>query len=165
MNSKTFGLIAAVLACGLLASASWGADNVAFLEDVIRGSLAEVKMGQLAQQNGGTEDVRSFGAKLVADHLAVKDQAAILAKSTGAQVPNEPTPAAKDEYEHLQTLSGADFDKVFAAHMVMDHIATIQKFEEQAKAGGDEVAQFANASLPILQEHLDIAEDLAKQAK
>ena len=165
MNRKTIGLTAAVLACGSLALASWGADNASFLEDVVRGSLAEVKMGQLAQQNAGTEDVRSFGAKLVADHSATMDQAAILLKSMGAQIPNEPTPAAKEEYKHLQTLTGADFDKVFAAHMVMDHIATIQKFEEQARAGGDEIAQFANASLPTLQEHLDIAEALAKQAK
>jgi putative membrane protein len=145
-----------------LASASWAADNATFLQDAIKGSLAEVQMGQLAQQNGGSDGVKSFGAQLVSDHSTALDQAKTLASSSGAPVPDEPTPEAKAEYEKLQGLTGAEFDEEFSKHMVMDHEKDIAKFEEQA-AGSDEVAAFAKQTLPTLQKHLEIATELSKQ--
>ena len=39
----------------------------------------------------------------------------------------------------------------------------IQKFDEQARGGSDEVGHFAKATLSTLQMHLDIAKDLAKK--
>ncbi len=162
MHDKIIGTTAAALAGALMASASWAADDATFLKEAIQGSLAEVKMGQLAQQNGGTEDVRSFGTKLVTDHSAAMDQATALAESIDAPVPDQPKPEAQKEYEKLQGLTGAEFDKEFAEHMVMGHEKEIAKFEEHAQSGSNEVAEFAKATLPTLELHLDLARDLAK---
>ena len=162
MQTKIIGVAAAALAGAVISAASWAADDATFLKDAIQGSLAEVKMGQLAQQNGGSDEVRSFGTKLVTDHSAAMDQASALAKSMNAPVPDQPTAEAQEEYEKLKVLTGDDFDKEFAEHMVADHEKDIQKFEEQAKSGSGEVAQFAKATLPTLQTHLDLAQDLEK---
>jgi putative membrane protein len=156
MQSKL--LIAAILVGGL-ATSSWAADQSTFLQDAIAGSMAEVQLGQLAQQNGSSADVKSFGQTLVTDHSKAMDQAAALAKSMSVQVPTEPTPEAQKEYQKLHSLKGAEFDKEFAQHMVSDHEKDIKKFEEEALGAG-QVAQFAKATLPTLQTHLDMAKKI-----
>jgi putative membrane protein len=85
------------------------------------------------------------------------DQASALAKSMYLEVPTEPKADAQQEYEKLQGLKGAEFVKEFAEHMVMDHQKEIEKFEEQAEGGSDEVAQFAKQTLPVLNTHLELA--------
>jgi putative membrane protein len=148
-----------------LASASFAADEATFLQDAVQGSLAEVQIGQLAQQNGGSEDVKAFGRTLVTDHTKSMDQASALANSMNVKVPTEPKPEAQQEYEKLQGLQGAEFDKAFAEHMVMDHQKEIEKFEEQAQGDSEEVAQFAKQTLPVLNTHLDLAKKIEAQQK
>jgi putative membrane protein len=164
MQSKTVWLAATMLSA-LLTSASFAADESTFLQDAIQGSLAEVQMGQLAQQNGSAEDVKAFGQTLITDHSKSMDDASALAKSINVEVPTEPKAEARQEYEKLQGLKGAEFDKEFAEHMVMDHQKEIEKFKEQAAGGSDEVAQFAKQTLPVLNTHLDLAKKLEAQHK
>jgi putative membrane protein len=156
------GLAAAALAGALMTSASWAATATesTFLKEAIQGSIAEVKLGQLAQQNGGSDKVRQFVSQLVTDHSASKDQADALAKSLGASVPDQPSASAQKEYKRLQSLTGAQFDKEFAKHEVMDHEKDIREFEKAAKSGNGQVAQFAQATLPTLRHHLEMAKNL-----
>ncbi|WP_284736109.1 DUF4142 domain-containing protein [Dongia deserti] len=132
-----------------------------FLKEAIQGSMAEVQIGELAQKNGESEDVRAFGATLVEDHSQSLEKATDLAKDVGVSVPDEPKPEAQKEFEELQSLSGAEFDKAFAEHMVMNHQKEIEKYEEQSQSGEGEVAEFASATLPTLRQHLEAARNLA----
>jgi putative membrane protein len=93
------------------------------------------------------------------------DQASALAEFMNVEVPTKPKAEAQQEYEKLKALKGADFDKAFAEHMVMDHQKEIEKFEEQAEGGSDEVAQFAKQTLPVLNTHLDLAKKIEAQQK
>jgi predicted outer membrane protein len=49
--------------------------------------------------------------------------------------------------------------------MVMGHQKEIEKFEEQAQDGDDEVAQYAKQTLPVLNTHLDMAKKIEAQQK
>ena len=68
----------------------------------------------------------------------------------------------KKMYDQLARTSGAQFDKEFAQHMIMDHKEDIGKYEKEAKSKGP-LAQFAQQTIPILQKHLQTAERLAEQ--
>jgi putative membrane protein len=149
-----FGLI--MLASVTVASAK---PNQAFLTDAIQGNLAEISMGQLAQKNGGSDGVRSFGQMLVQDHSAANEKAKTLAQAQGVTPPTAPKPESKTEFDRLSKLNGDAFDKEFAKHMVADHKEDIAEFEAQAK-GSDEVASFAKDTLPTLQKHLQTAQSL-----
>ena len=46
-----------------------------FIGKAIEGNLAEVQMGQLAQEKGTRDDVKSFGRMLQQDHSAANQQA------------------------------------------------------------------------------------------
>jgi len=130
-----------------------------FLKEAIQGDLAEVQMGQLAQQKGQSEDVKQFGQMLQQDHSQNLQQAQQLAQQEGITPPNAPNAEQKKAYERLSKLSGAQFDRQFAKDMVADHKKDIAKYQKEAKGSGP-IAQFAQQTLPTLQKHLQTAQQI-----
>src|SRR5690349_12206595 len=109
------GLSATMVVGGVLLSAPAFADPPdAFVKEAIQGNIAEVKMGELAQKNGASDGVKSFGKMLVTDHGKAKAQTVSLAKSLHIDPPTEPSAEAKQDYDKLAKLKGDDFDKEFA---------------------------------------------------
>jgi putative membrane protein len=129
------------------------------LTEAIQINLAEISVGDLAQKNGGSDDVKSFGKMLVEDHTASNTKATSLAQAKGITPPAEPNAEEKKMHDDLAKLSGAEFDREFAKAMVMGHEKAIAKFEVVAK-GDDDVAKFAQETLPTLQKHLKTAQSL-----
>lgn len=132
-----------------------------FLTDAVRGNLAEVKIGELAQERGQSEGVREFGKMLVEDHSKAMKETAELAKDLGVIPPAEPTTEQMRKHDALARLSGAEFDREFAAEMVKGHQEEIAKYEKQAQSGDSKVAELAEDTLPTLKEHLAAAQRLA----
>jgi putative membrane protein len=62
---------------------------------------------------------------------------------------------------NLESLSGAEFDRAFANHMVMGHERAISKFEAASASLQDaSLKKYADKTLPILNKHLRLAQDL-----
>jgi putative membrane protein len=123
--------------------------------------LAEVTMGQLATQKGQSEQVKQFGQQMVTDHTKANDQLIQIAKQKGAAVSAEPMPADKKAAARIGNLSGDKFDKEFSQRMVMDHKKVIAMFEKESKTGSDpDLKAFATQTLPVLQHHLEMAQQL-----
>lgn len=157
---------AAALLCGPAAAQSTHADKASqkFMTNAIEGDLAEINVGKLAQQKGTTEAVRNFGEKLANDHSANKSQADQVAAQLGMKPPSGSSFGEKAEYLKLKVLSGKTFDRTFAKDMVSDHKETIKAFQKQAAKTGP-AADFAKQSLPTLQEHLQIAQQLQQSSQ
>jgi putative membrane protein len=83
------------------------------------------------------------------------------AASMNIPAPTDPKPEAKQEYDRLAKLSGAEFDKEFIKGMVEDHHKDIDAFEKQARAG-NAASKIAADQLPTLKKHLEMAEKLQK---
>jgi putative membrane protein len=161
MNKLVFAaIVAASLApAAVLAAASKAADRT-FITDAIQGNLAEIQMGQLAQQKGQNDAVKSFGQMLVTDHQADNDKAKQVASQLGVTPPTQPSAKEKAGYRKLAKLSGAAFDRQFARMMVTDHKQTIAQFQREAKKTNDPLGRYASDSLPVLKKHLDTAEKI-----
>jgi putative membrane protein len=149
---------AVLILAGSIATASAKSDTT-FLTDAIQINLAEISVGDLAQKNGDSDDVKSFGKMLVDDHTASNTKATSLAQANGVTPPTEPKAADKQKRDELAKLSGAEFDREFAKAMVKGHEAAIGKFEAASK-GDDDLAKFAQETLPTLQKHLKTAQSL-----
>jgi putative membrane protein len=150
---------AALILAGSITTAPAKSDTT-FLTDAIQINLAEISVGDLAQQKGGSDDVKSFGKMLVDDHTASNAKATSLAQANGVTPPTEPSAADKKKHDELEKLSGAEFDREFAKAMVKGHEEAIAKFEAASK-GNDDVAKFAQETLPTLQKHLKTAQSIA----
>jgi predicted outer membrane protein len=142
---------------------SHGTDQ-SFLAEAVQGNLAEIQLGQLAQQNASSQTVKQFGHRMVADHTSLLEQAKSLASAKGIGLPT--SPSAKDEttYQSLKAKTGAAFDKAYISDMLSDHRQDIAKFQTEAKSGADaDIRALASKALPTLQEHLRLAEHAARQ--
>jgi putative membrane protein len=152
--------LASMLAAPLALAADTKAD--AFMQKAIEGNLAEIKVGQLAQQKGDSEGVRHFGTVLEQDHSQANQQAMTAASSMGVAPPAEPSPKEQKEYQKLASLSGKKFDKTFTKDMIKDHKKDIAEYKKEAKSSNGPAASYAEQSLPVLHKHLQLAESLER---
>jgi putative membrane protein len=67
-------------------------------------------------------------------------------------------------YERLSHKTGTDFDKAYIEDMVKDHKSDIAAFEKEVNSGSDSEAKaVAQKALPIIREHLRMAQQIAGQ--
>jgi putative membrane protein len=132
----------------------------AFLKKAIEGNYAEVQMGQLAQKNGQSDGVKKFGQMLSDDHSAANQKAMDAAKSMGVTPPDGPNAKQKADYEKMSKMTGAQFDKQFATHMVADHQKDIAEYKKESKQS-DAAGDYAKGQIDTLQKHLDTAKSLS----
>src|SRR3954464_1426567 len=130
-----------------------------FLKEAIEGNFAEVEMGQLAKKQASSDGVRSFGDMLEKDHSAANQKATAAATSLGMTPPTSPNKKQKADYEKMSKLSGAQFDKMFATHMIADHKKDIKDYEKAKKK--DAAGSYATETLPTLHKHLETAQSLS----
>ena len=130
-----------------------------FLKKAIEGNFAEVSMGDLAQKNGQSDDVKSYGKMLSTDHAAANEKALDAAKGLGMNPPTEPNAKQKADYDRMSKISGAGFDKMFAAHMVADHQKDIAEYKKASKLK-DAAGEYASGQIDTLQKHLEDAKSL-----
>jgi len=137
-----------------------------FIEEAAAGGLAEVQLGKLAQQKSQSTQVKDFGARMVQDHGKANDELKAIADSKGVQVPAAPDKSHQKDVDKLSKLSGAQFDREYAAHMLSDHRKDVSEFRKEADQAKDsDVKAFAGKTLPTLQEHLTLAQNLNDSVK
>jgi putative membrane protein len=158
MSRAAFVLATVVAAGPALAKSPPGQ---AFLTKAIQGNLAEVQMGQLAQEKGQSDDVKAFGQQLVKDHGEANQRATGVASTIGLTPPSEPNSKQKADYSRMSKLSGPAFDRQFKMHMVADHKKDVREYQQAAKKS-DPAAGYASQTLPTLQQHLETAQSLGK---
>jgi putative membrane protein len=135
-----------------------------FIMKAAQGGLAEVNMGKLAKQNGGSDAVKQFGDRMVTDHSQANDQLRQLAEKKGIMLPSSPSIKDKRTSKMLQSKQGADFDKAYIHDMVKDHEADVAEFRREAENGKDpDVKAWAQKTLPTLEQHLESAKQVAGQ--
>jgi putative membrane protein len=136
----------------------------AFITKAMEGGMAEVQLGQLAQQKSESNDVKQFAAKMVNDHGQMGDKwFKPVAQQMGINPPSGPSKKDKKEIEKLQGLSGQDFDREYITMMVKDHQKDLKDFQSEAQAAQDPtVKQIADKGSQVIQQHLQIIEQIAK---
>jgi len=137
-----------------------------FMMKAAEGGLAEVQLGQLAQQNGQSQQVKDFGQRMVTDHSKANDELKQVAEKQGVTLPTSPSSHDQAEYGKLSKMHGEAFDKAYSKMMVSDHKKDIGEFKHEAASGNDpQVRSFASQTLPTLEEHLKLAEKMNSDEK
>jgi putative membrane protein len=134
-----------------------------FASEAASGGEAEVKLGQLAQQNGQSSVVKEFGRRMETDHSKANEELKQAASQAGLSLPSEMSASDRATYERLSKLHGAAFDRAYAQAMVTDHEKDIAAFERESRSGQNEaIKSFAQQTLPTLKEHLQLARQMEK---
>jgi putative membrane protein len=128
------------------------------------GGLFEVQSGTLALQKAGSADVKAFAQRMVTDHGKANAELAQLATTKGLALPTELDGDPQAAYEHLASLSGAEFDKAYMQHMVEDHGKAVADFDKASTSASDaDLKAWAGKTLPTLKEHDTMAKDIARK--
>lgn len=134
-----------------------------FVKTAIEGNLAEISVGKLAEEKGGSEAVKSFGRMLVADHTKANQDAIATAKTLGvAALPVAPNAEQMALHDRLAKEKGKTFDTDFINAMLQDHQKDIGDYEKAAADDKDAAGQYASKTLPALRKHLETATTVAK---
>jgi putative membrane protein len=156
--------------------AGWSADSTKstklskgdadFIREAAQGGIMEVQLGKIAQTKASDGKVKEFGKRMEQDHGKANEQLMKLAADKGMQLSNELDKRHKAKVDKLSKHSGAEFDRNYMDEMVTDHKADIKKFEQQSEKAKDaDLKKFATETLPILKEHLRLAESTAKDIR
>ncbi|HOO15507.1 MAG: DUF4142 domain-containing protein [Phycisphaerae bacterium] len=137
----------------------------AFMTKVAQGNLFEIRAGELAHKKTTSEDVRKLATRLIVDHTANNVELKKLATKHNVELPNELNEQQRKELARLEKLSGPEFEQAYVELMIKDHKADIAAFEKQIAASQGDVKQFAEKTLPVLREHLKMAEETQKKLK
>ena len=165
------------------------ATDKAYVQQMLIANMAEVQLGQMAGERATSADVKSYAQTMVADHTKANEQLMPLAQSLGVQQPAQLDAKHKAIADRLSKLQGAEFDREFMRTMVTSHQAVVKQTRSMAPAGSKTGAagtkgaagtagsgstagagsaspttarEYAAATLPIVQQHLEHAQQVAK---
>jgi putative membrane protein len=134
--------------------------------DIAQDSMAEVKVGQLAEKNGSTTEVKDFGKRMVADHTKANDELKIAAKQDGVTLPADVNAKQKSTYDELSKLTGKAFDDKYMAEMVKGHDKAVAAIGAESETGSGHLKEWASKTIGTIKEHDKLAKhvdsDLSK---
>ncbi len=145
-------------------------DDADFMVKAASGGMLEVELGNMALQKASSPKVKKFAQQMVTDHTKANEELKALAAKKNITLPTTPGDEAQEHINDLAKYSGAEFDKKYAELMHKDHQEDLDLFKEAADDAEDpEVKAFASKTLPVLQNHHQMAEQMeegtAKNAK
>src|SRR5215469_5545641 len=134
-----------------------------FIKEAAMGRMAEVELGQLAEERGSSDQVKAFGKRMVDDHTKVNDDLKTMAARKNVTLPTDLDAKNQATRDRLAKLSGDEFDRAYMSDMVKDHREDVAAFEKATKSTDSDVQAFASKNLPTLKEHLSQARQVEQQ--
>jgi putative membrane protein len=166
MKTFTIAAVATALTVAVCVRAAEKAPTVRpeqpFLTEVASVGHMEVALGKMAQTHAASEQVKSFGQRMVDDHSKADEELKQLAARKSITLPAKMSPQHQKIVDRLSKLKGKEFDSAYMDEMVRGHEATVAKFRKEAASADDpDVKEFANKMLPTLEGHLQMAKDVS----
>ena len=130
-----------------------------FAVEAANGGMLEVALGKLAQTKASSPKVVEFAKMMVTDHSKANAELKAIAGAKFITLPAILSNAFQKDYDDMAKLDKMDFDKAYTDYMVKDHKEDIDEFKKEAESGKDaELKAFATKHVPILQHHLEMAQ-------
>jgi len=153
-------------ASGNSSGGSSGQQDQTFVQQAMQSGQAEIQMGQLAEQQAANPAVKEFGRWMVTDHTMANQELQEAVQQSGnsqlsAQNSSSPDQQQQQEMSKLKGMHGSQFDSAYLQNQVQDHQKDIQLFQKEQQSGqSQQLKDYAQETLPVLQAHLQQAQDL-----
>ncbi len=175
MNSekKTYVTTFLALTCVVTISSAFAADPQVesklsgqekdFVMEAARSSMAEKQMSDLAEQKARSESVKTLAKEIKDEHTQVVDKLQQIASNKNVSLPSDVSRADRTVIDRLRNLSGEEFDKEYMKQTVKEHQKDVEHYRQQARSAKDqEVKEYAQNTLPTLEQHLDRARQVSE---
>jgi putative membrane protein len=163
---KNLFTLSAILFYSVFIAQNINEKDLTFAKEAAQSSMLEIQLGQLAQSNAATPEIKKMGQHMVIDHSKANTELKALAEQKKFTLPTELEGKTKKTYEGIAKKQGEAFDKAYSKLMVKEHKSDVKKFEKAIKDCQDaELKDWAGKNLPVLQHHLQLAEATCNQLK
>ncbi|PPQ28866.1 DUF4142 domain-containing protein [Rhodopila globiformis] len=143
------------------AMAALSSEDRTFATKAAAGGQAEVAFGQLAKDNASSPAVKQFGERMVTDHTQANEALMEVARNQDLKLPDGLDAKDQAQERKLSTTKGRAFDRAYMQDMVRDHKQDVADFRKEAENGKDPQRKaFAAKYLPVLEQHLQMAESI-----
>lgn len=133
-----------------------------FVSSAAEANLAEIETAKMVEQKATDPAVKDFASRMLTDHTQASQSLASLAEMSGIKLPTDPSATERGHKSQVQNLSGSKLEDAYLRDELQGHKQVISSFENEIEHGQDSaVKDYAAQTLPTLEDHIRIAEDLA----
>jgi putative membrane protein len=130
-----------------------------FLTVIRFANLWEIPMGDLAIQRGTTEEVKTAGTVMLADHTKLNKVVDQLASKFGVELPDQPKSTHQGWMAEISSKNGEDFDRTFATRLRAAHGSVFSTIAEvRAGTNNKTILDFATQANDIVLKHMTLLE-------
>jgi putative membrane protein len=139
-------------------------NDLPFLREAAGANLMEIRLGQLALSRASNSSVKQFGQRMVTDHTRLEQELSSLVAGSGNVLNAALSTEHYAKINQLQNLTGQQFDQAYITMMIQAHQADAARFQSETRDGDSpRVRDLAAKALPVLQQHLSLAQDVGRQ--
>jgi putative membrane protein len=137
-----------------------------FVKEAATSDMLEIESAKIAQQKGDADD-KAFGATMEKDHTKTSTELKqIVPADLKGALPAGLDDASNKKLDKLRDAKNEDFASEYRPMQVSAHKDAVSLFERYAKGGDNSsLKEWAAKTLPALQHHLQMAQDLEKRRK
>jgi putative membrane protein len=149
-------------------SRSASASTMQYVEANANGNLFEIQSSQLALQKSRNARVRRFAQRMIDEHTQMQTELSTAVRTTGPSL-TVPTALGNRHASAIQDLQGAtgrEFDRMYLTAQINAHDEALVVNQNYAQTGDDPaLKQLAANAVPTIQEHLNMAQQIAGRAR
>lgn len=137
-----------------------------FVKEAAMSDMLEIEAAKIAQQTGDADE-KAFAAQMIKDHTKTSSELKqMVSGDLKAALPTSLDDSSQKRLDKLRDAKPDDFAREYDPMQVSAHKDATSLFERYAKGGDDpKLKDWAGKTLPALQHHLEMAQDMNKTRK
>ena len=141
-----------------------------FIKEAAMSDMLEIEAAKIAQTKGdaqGNPTEKTFAGQMITDHTKTSSELkGMVSGDMKAAIPTALDDSSQKKLDKLKDSKPEDFAAEYDPMQVSAHKDATSLFERYAKGGDDpKLKDWAGKTLPALQHHLEMAQDMNKNRK
>jgi putative membrane protein len=136
-----------------------------FVKEAATSDMLEIAAAKIAQDKGNADE-KKFAEQMITDHTKTSTDIKNMVASgdVKADIPKDLDKSSQNKLDKLRDARQANFASEYDPMQVSAHKEAVSLFERYAKSGDNaKLKDWAGKTLPTLQHHLEMAENLDKK--
>ena len=137
-----------------------------FVKEAAMSDMLEIEAAKIAQQKGDSQE-KTFAGEMITDHTKTSTELkGLVSGDMKSALPTSLDEFSQKKLDKLRDTKPDDFAGEYDPMQVSAHKDAVSLFERYAKGGDDpKLKDWAGKTLPTLQHHLEMAQDMNKNRK
>ena len=138
-----------------------------FVKEAAMSDMMEIESSKITQQKGNADE-KKFAGQMITDHTKTSSDLKSMVSSgdVKAEIPAALDSSSQSKLDKLRDAKPEDFAAQYDPMQVSAHKDAVSLFERYAKGGDNaKLKDWAGKTLPALQHHLEMAQDVNKNRK